>query len=255
MPSSRLSERGGPASAPPPRGTPPGTAARNGANALRAEKRGDASPQRPRPSPSGRGPTASASLRIRRFTAAGRCRRMDGVGPAHAARRVRWGHDFRGCGELLAGMASASIRWPRRCGGTRNRAPPDKPVGHAAHGCGGPCVETLRKRAFLGMALSAEAQPSVSDVRGVMMRVPRGCEGTRSRPSCGIISERVLAGAEEPPEKTTSPMTHGRVPRGYGGTCLAASQPFDQRVLAGTEDPRPRRTGGRADGACPSRCG
>ena len=170
---------------------------------------------------------------------------MDGVGPAHAARRVRWGHDFRGCGELLAGMASASIRWPRRCGGTRNRAPPDKTVGHAAHGCGGPCVETLRKRAFLGMALSAEAPPSVSDVRGVMMRVPRGCEGTRSRPSCGIISERVLAGAEEPPEKTTSPMTHGRVPRGCGGTCLAASQPFDQRVLAGTEDPRPRRTGGR----------
>ena len=68
---------------------------------------------------------------------------------------------------------------------------PDKPVGHAAHGCGGPCVETLRKRAFLGMALSAEAPPSVSDVRGVMMRVPRGCEGTRFRPSCGIISERV----------------------------------------------------------------
>ena len=120
-----------------------------------------------------------------RLPANGR-RRPCGRGPACPV-----GTRFSRMRKLLTGMASASIRWPRGCGGTRNRAPPDKPVGHAAHGCGGPCVETLRKRAFLGMALSAEAPPSVSDVRGVMMRVLRGCEGTRSRPSCGIISERV----------------------------------------------------------------
>lgn len=210
MPSSRLSERGGPASAPPPRGTPPGTAARNGANALRAEKREDASPQRPRPSPSGRGPTASASLRIRRFTAAG-----EWTASAPRTRPGVSGGDTIFADAETAGGNGVGI-YPVASQVRRN--PESRAPGQTGRACRSWVRRTLRRNApqagLPGHGPHAEAPPSVSDVRGVMMRVPRGCEGTRSRPSCGIISERVLAGAKEPPEKTTSPMTHGRVPPG-----------------------------------------
>ena len=142
----------------------------------------------------------------------------NGVGVYPVASRVRRNPESRAPGQT--GRACRS--WVRRT--LRRNAPQAGLPGHRPQR-GGPAVSVGRQG-------RDDARPS---------RV-------RRNPFPPVLRHHLrarLAGAEEPPEKTTSPMTHGRVPRGCGGTCLAASQPFDQRVLAGTEDPRPRRTGGR----------